>query len=213
MIIIHRGGPYGGHYHAYIRDDLNEGVWNLKMPDKFAEAPTEVVKSNEKDKKEQDGDDGKAAQPENPQPAEEEKKDEEEESPKDLSKMSKRARKRYNEKKNKQNKKKNQNNNNNQQQKKKKDQVDLDYTQCDFPLPYSDIELGKHFFDFNDSTVDPIMPGQLQKMFGGTNANAYMLVYRQRKLTKDAEAKQQVPIPSYWISEIEKINNDESELR
>jgi len=21
-IVIHRGGPYGGHYHAYIRDDL-----------------------------------------------------------------------------------------------------------------------------------------------------------------------------------------------
>ena len=101
MIIIHRGGPYGGHYHAYIRDDLKEGVWNLKMPEKFAEAPTEVVKSNEKDKKEQDGDAGKAAQPQNPQPEEEEKKEEEEESPKDLSKMSKRARKRYNEKKNK----------------------------------------------------------------------------------------------------------------
>ena len=105
VIIIHRGGPYGGHYHAYIRDDLKEGVWNLKMPDKFAEAPTEVIKSTDKDKKEQDGDDGKAAQPE---PAEEEKKDElEEESPKDLSKMSKRARKRHNAKQNEKNRKKN----------------------------------------------------------------------------------------------------------
>ena len=28
-IVIHRGGPYGGHYHAYIRDDLKVGVWNL----------------------------------------------------------------------------------------------------------------------------------------------------------------------------------------
>ena len=31
-ILIHIGGPYGGHYHAYIRDDLNEGVWNLQVP-------------------------------------------------------------------------------------------------------------------------------------------------------------------------------------
>ena len=45
--------------------------------------------------------------------------------------------------------------------KKKKEKTELDYTKCDFPIPYSDIELGKHWFDFNDSTVTPIMPGQL----------------------------------------------------
>jgi uncharacterized UBP type Zn finger protein len=28
-IIIHRGGPYGGHYHAYIQDELGEGDWHL----------------------------------------------------------------------------------------------------------------------------------------------------------------------------------------
>lgn len=28
-IVIHRGGPYGGHYHAYIRDDLEDGNWDL----------------------------------------------------------------------------------------------------------------------------------------------------------------------------------------
>ena len=60
--------------------------------------------------------------------------------------------------------------------------MEYDYTQCDFPLPYSDIEVAKHWFDFNDSTVEPIMPGTLQKMFGGSSANAYMLVYRQRKI-------------------------------
>lgn len=32
-IVIHKGGPYGGHYHAYIRDDLKEGVWNLQLPE------------------------------------------------------------------------------------------------------------------------------------------------------------------------------------
>jgi len=44
--------------------------------------------------------------------------------------------------------------------------------------------MGKNWFDFNDSTVQPIMPGQLQKMFGGSSASAYMLVYHQRKLSK-----------------------------
>jgi ubiquitin carboxyl-terminal hydrolase 40 len=28
-IIIHRGGAYGGHYHAYIQDDLGEGDRHL----------------------------------------------------------------------------------------------------------------------------------------------------------------------------------------
>lgn len=28
-IIIHRGGAYGGHYHAYIQDELGEGNWHL----------------------------------------------------------------------------------------------------------------------------------------------------------------------------------------
>jgi ubiquitin carboxyl-terminal hydrolase 40 len=41
-IVIHRGGPYGGHYHAYIRDDLHDGNWDLELPEKFEEHPTEV---------------------------------------------------------------------------------------------------------------------------------------------------------------------------
>lgn len=31
-VIIHRGGAYGGHYHAYIKDDVKEGNWHLEMP-------------------------------------------------------------------------------------------------------------------------------------------------------------------------------------
>lgn len=26
-VLIHRGSAYGGHYHAYFRDLLNEGDW------------------------------------------------------------------------------------------------------------------------------------------------------------------------------------------
>ena len=67
----------------------------------------------------------------------------------------------------------------------------------DFPIPYSDIELAKHWFDFNDSMVEPIMPGTLQKMFGGkSNASAYMLIYRQRKIGK--QFNNGVSIPDYW---------------
>jgi len=28
-IVVHRGGPYGGHYYAYIKDDLGQGSWDL----------------------------------------------------------------------------------------------------------------------------------------------------------------------------------------
>ena len=41
-IILHEGGPYGGHYFCYVKDDLREGCWNLQLPDKFADAPTEI---------------------------------------------------------------------------------------------------------------------------------------------------------------------------
>ena len=41
-IVIHSGGPYGGHYYAYIKDDLNEGNWDLQLPEKFSDMPTEV---------------------------------------------------------------------------------------------------------------------------------------------------------------------------
>jgi len=31
-IIIHSGGAYGGHYHAYIHDYAGEGNWDLNIP-------------------------------------------------------------------------------------------------------------------------------------------------------------------------------------
>jgi len=43
-VIIHRGGAYGGHYHAYIQDELREGVWHLEMPESFQKDPTVVEK-------------------------------------------------------------------------------------------------------------------------------------------------------------------------
>lgn len=31
-IVIHRGGPYGGHYYAYMKDDLMQGNWDRELP-------------------------------------------------------------------------------------------------------------------------------------------------------------------------------------
>ena len=56
-IVIHSGGPYGGHYYAYIKDDLGEGNWNLHMPAVFAKDPVEKdnrpahIKQKEADEK------------------------------------------------------------------------------------------------------------------------------------------------------------------
>ena len=44
-IIIHRGGAYGGHYLAYIKDDCNEGNWDLHMPEEFQAQPDELLKT------------------------------------------------------------------------------------------------------------------------------------------------------------------------
>ena len=38
-VIIHRGGAYGGHYHAFIQDELGEGNWHLEMPAEFKKDP------------------------------------------------------------------------------------------------------------------------------------------------------------------------------
>lgn len=53
-VVIHRGGPYGGHYHAYIKDDFKEGVWDLQMPEQFATEPTKVEKKEDEKKAEEE---------------------------------------------------------------------------------------------------------------------------------------------------------------
>lgn len=50
--MIHRGGPYGGHYHAYIRDDLEDGNWDIVLPDLFQTEPEEVKKEETQKKEE-----------------------------------------------------------------------------------------------------------------------------------------------------------------
>ena len=51
-VVVHRGGPYGGHYFAYMKDDLGQGNWNINMPEKFDERPTEKEVKQEETKEE-----------------------------------------------------------------------------------------------------------------------------------------------------------------
>jgi ubiquitin C-terminal hydrolase len=44
-IVIHRGSCYGGHYYAYIKDDLMQGTWDREMPNIFNEKPSEKIES------------------------------------------------------------------------------------------------------------------------------------------------------------------------
>jgi hypothetical protein len=50
----------------------------------------------------------------------------------------------------------------NNQNKKKDTEVVYDYDECDFPLPYSEKRLIENWYDYDDSTVTPILPGKLQ---------------------------------------------------
>lgn len=77
----------------------------------------------------------------------------------------------------------------------------MDFDQCDFPVAYSKASLAQNWFEFNDSTVSPVMPGALQSTFGGHSGSAYMLIYRQRNLELH-----ETSIPKYWLKEIELQN-------
>lgn len=61
--MIHRGGPYGGHYHAYIRDDLEDGNWDVELPEHFQAEPTEVTKDDPAKKEEFKQEEAKQEEP------------------------------------------------------------------------------------------------------------------------------------------------------
>ena len=102
-IVIHRGGGYGGHYFAYIKDDLGEGTWHLEQTEEqeFEAKPMEV-KVKKFDQKEH---------------------------------MTEQMIEELEAEKNKNNPKKN--TKKKKKEKKEKDIVELDFSKCDFPIPYS----------------------------------------------------------------------------
>lgn len=176
-IVIHRGGAFGGHYYAYIKDDLNEGNWFLEKNIEVEETPIEIKR--------------KKYNPEDHMSEQQLKELEEKNEEKN---------------KNKNNKKKN------KDKQKNKEVVELDFSKCEFPIPYSRNELVENWYEFNDSSVNPIYPGTLQSKFGGnsTNGNAYMLVYRQKGLNND----QKIPvIPEHLKNKMKSLNENEEVAR
>lgn len=139
-IVIHRGGAYGGHYWAYIKDDFKEGHWHLEKNEKFAEKPKEV------NKKKFDATEFMT---------EEQKKELEDEKNKNNPNYQKGGKKNKNKNKNK-NKKKD-----NDKPKESNEVAEYDYSLCDFPIAYSESRLVENWFEFNDATVSPIRPGDL----------------------------------------------------
>ena len=89
--------------------------------------------------------------------------------------------------------------------------VDLDFSKCDFPIPYSEKSLAEDWYEFNDSAISPIQPGVLQSKFGGNNGNAYMLVYRLRSI--NINPKVQPKMPAYLEDRIYELNKSESAAR
>jgi len=82
--------------------------------------------------------------------------------------------------------------------------VELDFDMCDFPIAYQNKDCIYNWFDFNDSTVTPILPGKLQSQFGGSSENAYILMYRRKM---PADIKIPIPeVPSYWKDAMQVMN-------
>jgi len=169
-VIIHRGGAYGGHYHAYIRDELKEGNWKLKSPEKYAsEAKAESKTINMGLNK---------LMEQNPQVN---------------------AKMRNEEK--------------NQELQKVKQEVEFNYDECDFPIPYTNKELRQGWLDFDDESVVEIPFGRIQKQFGSLNENAYMLVYKQKKLVP--MFSDPMLVPECWVESIlcqNEVNDQQREF-
>ncbi|XP_069472111.1 ubiquitin carboxyl-terminal hydrolase 40 isoform X2 [Ambystoma mexicanum] len=68
-------------------------------------------------------------------------------------------------------------------------------------------ESGAHWFDFNDSTVQPISEDAIEKQFQGKES-AYMLFYRQLQLPRPLEAKHnpRYKVPQHLLEEMESAN-------
>jgi len=59
----------------------------------------------------------------------------------------------------------------------------------EFPIEFKNQELKKGWYDFNDGSVTAIPHNRIQRQFGGSNENAYILVYRQKTLDSKEDFK------------------------
>ncbi|XP_067119368.1 ubiquitin carboxyl-terminal hydrolase 40-like isoform X1 [Centruroides vittatus] len=73
---------------------------------------------------------------------------------------------------------------------------------------------GNNWFDFNDTTVKPINPKDIEKIFGGSES-AYMLFYRRKSLKRPVAARENIlyKIPSHLITLVNQENEDLQKMR
>jgi len=224
-VLIHRGDPYGGHYHAYIRDQLSEGEWKAKFAEvlsqkekrkkeKEAEAEKALqqateVKADQTQTTENKNEDGKVKEGSNDQSeqniADEKDKGEEKDkkkNKKNKDKGNKRKRNDGEETAESQNEKPNKK----EEEKKKEIYDDTVFDETDFPIAFSNKDLTSNWFDFNDSSVTAIPVNRLQTQFGGRGSeNAYILLYRQKSLAQDPSFKK-LELQSYLKKSVESQN-------
>lgn len=81
-------------------------------------------------------------------------------------------------------------------------ETDAVFDEVEFPFPVRNEKLKTNWYDFNDSTVTPILHNRLQKQFGGSAENGYILVYRLKNLKTPERPK----IPPYLKKMIEDHN-------
>ncbi len=170
-IIVHRGTPYQGHYFSYVRDLTSEGNWNLtdlkqfnSEPEKFEEKKEEHVEAIIKDKKSNEV-------------QSETRKNE-------INHEKKQNSKKNEKKKNNTNTSTKNTSHNRNQGKKNKNETEyekLNFDQCDHPLTYSNKNLSKQWFDFNDTSITPIRVGRIQKQFQSSES-AYILFYMKKSV-------------------------------
>lgn len=196
-VIIHRGTPHSGHYFAYVRDMNEEGNWNLQELTQLTKEPSriinEVVKKDEELK--EDGEKVKEEAEANTavevNTNETSKPNEEEETNNEESNTNKKGKRQKNKAKKQQNNQKQQNNNNTAGKKKNKkrkfinkedeEHATLNFDECEYPYPYSNENLSNRWFDFNDTAINPIRVGRLQKQFKSSES-AYILFYMKKSV-------------------------------
>ena len=83
---------------------------------------------------------------------------------------------------------------------------DTIFDEKEFPYEFENKSLLKDWFDFNDSTVSAIPMHRIQHQYGGSSENAYILIYRQRKLAC-AENFGKSKLPNYQLKRV-KIQNE-----
>jgi len=193
-VLIHRGDPYGGHYHTYIRDQLSEADWEQRLNEIKAEKDQRKKEKEKEAKEAAEKTEGEAANKKEAEvneekPQQEEGQEEKKKGKKD--KGNKRKRKNSGEVKEEKEKKKEE-----KEEKRRELYDDTVLDDVDFPIEFSNKKLAYNWWDFNDSQVNPIPVNRLQTQFGGkSNENAYILLYRQRSLAKDANFKKPELLP------------------